>query len=227
MDPLAGTPWSAPNTVAGFVKGEPNQTLMSYAAQVLARGGRVALDIGCGAARNTMPLALQGWAAIGTDLSSAMLGAARTRIASHEGAARAVCLQAPMEHLPIRSQAVDLVVAHGIWNLATSDAQFRAAVAEAARVTRPGGSLFVFTFSRHTLPEDATPVDGEALTFTQFSGHPQIFVDADSLRGELARAGFAPDPSLPLIEHNAPTARTLHVAGGGPVIYEGGFCRRS
>ena len=66
-----------------------------------------------------------------------------------------------------------------------------------------------------------------SLDITFPAGQPQIFVDADTLRGELARAGFAPDPSLPLIEHNAPTARTLHVAGGGPVIYEGGFCRRS
>lgn len=225
MDPLAGTPWSAPNTVAGFVRGEPNRTLLAYAAQVLARGGRVALDIGCGAARNTLPLAIQGWATIGTDLSSAMLRAATTRVASHEGQAPVLCLQAPMEHLPLRSQTVDLVIAHGIWNLASSDAQFRAAVDEAARVITPGGSLFVFTFSRRTLPDDATPLEGQALTFTQFSGRPQIFVDADTLRAELARAGFEPDPALPLVEHNAPAARTLQVAGGGPVIYEGGFRR--
>ena len=65
MDPLAGTPWSAPNTVAGFVRGEPNQTLLAYAAQARSGGGRVLLDIGCGAARNLLPIGLQGWAAIG------------------------------------------------------------------------------------------------------------------------------------------------------------------
>jgi ubiquinone/menaquinone biosynthesis C-methylase UbiE len=225
MDPLAGTPWSAPNTVAGFVRGEPNQTLLAYAAQARSGGGRVLLDIGCGAARNLLPIALQGWAAIGTDLSSAMLGAARTRIDSHAGAPPVLCVQAPMERLPIRSQAVDLVVAHGIWNLATSDAQFRAAVDEASRVITPGGALFLFTFSRRTLPDHATPIEGQSLTFTQFSGHPQVFLDVDTLYAELARAGFEPDPALPLVEHNAPTSRTLQVAGGGPVIYEGGFRR--
>lgn len=225
MDPLAGTPWSAPRTVEGFVKGAPNARLLAYAAQVQARGGRVAADVGCGAARNALPLATLGWRVLGTDLSWAMLTGAHQKLAAQPAQTTLVLAQAPMESLPLASASVDLLVAHGIWNLATSDAQFRAAVGEAARVLRPGGSLFVFTFSRHTLPADAAPLDGEALTFTQFSGQPQIFLTEDTLRLELARAGFAADPALPLVEHNAPTSSTLQVAGGGPVIYEGGFRR--
>lgn len=223
MDPLAGTPWSAPRTVDGFVKGEPNQRLLAYAEQVRARGGRVALDIGCGAARNAVPLAERGWHVLATDLSWAMLEAARTR-ASTGGTRHSLLLaHAPMDALPVRTASVDLVVAHGIWNLATSDASFRTAVRDAARVLRPGGSLFVFTFSRHTLRPDASPLEGQALTFTQFSGQPQIFLTAPQLHAELASAGFQADPGLPLVEHNAPSARSVMVAGGGPVIYEGGF----
>jgi len=33
MDPLAGSPWSAPSTVAGFAQGPPNEVLMGFAAK--------------------------------------------------------------------------------------------------------------------------------------------------------------------------------------------------
>ena len=70
------------------------------------------------------------------------------------GAGRRVALAlAPMDGLPIRDASVDLIVAHGIWNLARSGEEFRRAVREAARVAAPSARLFVFTFSRHTLPD--------------------------------------------------------------------------
>jgi ubiquinone/menaquinone biosynthesis C-methylase UbiE len=53
-----------------------------------------------------------------------------------------------MDRLPLGDASIDLVVAHGIWNLARSAAEFRRAIAEAARVARPDAGLFVFTFSR-------------------------------------------------------------------------------
>ena len=46
-----------------------------------------------------------------------------------------------MDELPIRSRTIDLIVANGVWNLAGSDAEFRAAVAEAVRVAAPGAAL--------------------------------------------------------------------------------------
>jgi len=113
-------------------------------------------------------------------------------------------------------------VAHGIWNLARSGQEFRHAVAEAARVARTGAALFVFTFSRNTLPPSADSVAGEAFVFTQFSGSPQCFLTEDQLLEELRAAGFAPDPELPLRELNRPDRGSL-ACGGGPVIYEGGF----
>ena len=59
---------------------------------------------------------------------------------------------APMDALPVCSGTVDLVIAHGIWNLARSGLEFRRAIAEAARVATAEAALFVFTFSRRTLP---------------------------------------------------------------------------
>lgn len=227
VDPLAGTPWSAAGTVAGFSTAAPNEILMAFARAELGRlGGQgVAVDIGCGAARNAVPLAEMGWTVVGTDLSQPMLEAAVAR-AGHAGvSSRVRCVSAPMEALPIDSASADLVIAHGIWNLAASTAQFREAVREGARVAKPGAALFVFTFSRHTLPDAASPVPGESFVFTQFSGRPQCFLTEEQLLTEMANAGFDPDPGVPLREYNRPSQKTVQI--GGPVIYEAAFRRRS
>ncbi len=223
MDPLAGTPWSNPSTVEGFARSEPNAVLMAYAAQLAAsRSGGCVLDIGCGAGRNAVPMARLGWRVLGTDLSVPMLEAAHRRAEQGLAPGRLDVALAPMQALPVRSGSIDLVVAHGIWNLATSGAQFRAGVREAARVARPGAALFVFTFSRHTLADDAEPVSGESFVFTQFSGRPQCFLTEVELVNEMAAAGFVPDPGVPVTEYNRPTAGMLR-SGGGPVIYEAAF----
>jgi SAM-dependent methyltransferase len=221
-DRLAGSTWSEPGTVAGFAQSPPNQTLMAVAAAELSSGKTRLLDIGCGAGRNAVPLAQQGWTVTGVDLSLPMLEAVAARARSESLTRRLRPVLAPMERLPIQSAAIDFIVAHGIWNLARSAAEFRAAVREAARVARPGADLFVFTFSRTTVPPDATPIDGEEFVFTEFSGAPQCFLTASQLVGELAAAGFGQDPSAPLVEHNRPPAGQIRI-GGPPVIYEGRF----
>jgi SAM-dependent methyltransferase len=195
---------------------------MHLAAEELRRRptGR-ALDIGCGAARNAVPLARMGWHVVGTDLSWPMLVAASGRTHDELPDNMLHVLQSPMASLPLRTGAFDLIVAHGIWNLARSSEEFRVGVGEAARLAAPGALLFVFTFSRNTLPPDAAPVPGETFVFTQFSGEPQCFLTGAELLAELAAAGFVPDPAVPLIEHNRPKPGSL--SGGAPVIYEGGF----
>jgi SAM-dependent methyltransferase len=224
MDPLAGSAWSTPGTVAGFVRSPPNEALLSAAAKALDLGTqRRLLDIGCGAGRNLVPLALMGWNVLGTDLSWPMLVAAGHRVAGEGG--RPQLVLAPMDALPVATQSIDFVVAHGIWNLAPSSATFRRAVAEAGRVARPGAALFVFTFSRHTLPPDAQPVPGERFVLTQFSGQPQCFLTEDELLEELSAAGFDREPDVPIREHNRPRAGAL-IRETGPVIYEGLFRRR-
>ncbi len=90
-----------------------------------------------------------------------------------------------MDRLALPDASCDLIVAHGIWNLARSAPEMRGAIADAARVARPRAGLFVFTFSRSTLPPDAVPVTGESFVFTQFSGAPQCFLTAGDLGGRL------------------------------------------
>ena len=224
IDRLASSPWSSPGTVAGFAQSPPNEVLLRFAATRLGETprGRL-LDLGCGAGRNAVPLAEMGWQVVGLDLSWPMLAAAAARVLDAGLTDRLRLALAPMDQLQIAPASVDLVVAHGIWNLAQSSAEFRRAVAEAARVARPGAALFVFTFSRHTLPPEATPVSGEPFVFTQFSGQPQCFLTEAQLLAEMKAAGFVPDPRVPLTEYNRPEPGTIRA--GTPVIYEAAFRR--
>jgi SAM-dependent methyltransferase len=221
MDPLTGSPWSARATVDGFARGTPNPVLMDYAQQVLAeRDGHRAIDLGCGAGRNAVPLAAQGWRVFGVDLSRPMLDAALAR--ARESAQPIQFAMAAMHTLPARSRTFDLIIAHGIWNLARSSGELRRAIREAARVATDDAALFVFTFSRHTLPASAEPIPGEEFVFTQFSGQPQCFLTEQQLFDEVGREGFRPDDLVPLREYNRPAPGPF-VSISGPVIYEGAF----
>jgi len=217
--------WEDPRTVAGFVSGAPNEQLLAYARRFLDPSRTVrCLDLGCGAARNALPLAALGFHVTGTDLSMPMLVAARER-AEREGASLpAEFIHAPMAPLPFEDATFDLVVAHGIWNLARSGAEFRAGVAEAARVARPGAGLFVFTFSRHTLADDAQPDANETFVFSSWNGEPQCFLSEAQLLEELGGVGFTRDAEGPLTEYNRPAPGAVRISGP-PVIYEGTWTR--
>src|SRR5689334_17467676 len=111
-DPLAGSPWSRPATVAGFVASPPNASLLRFADDELSRAPRArALDLGCGAARNAVPLAAGGWRVLGLDLSLPMLQAARDRATLDARTRDRVRLVlAPMDRLPVWDGCCDLVV---------------------------------------------------------------------------------------------------------------------
>ncbi|MEO8431193.1 MAG: class I SAM-dependent methyltransferase [Acidobacteriota bacterium] len=217
--------WDEAATVGSFSTAGPNTVLMEFVRIELARCPRLRiLDVGCGAARNAAPMAALGGTVIGTDVSWPMLAGARRRVASEDVAGRVGLVRASMDYLPMQDGSADLVVAHGIWNLARSAAEFRRAVAEAARIARPGAGLFLFTFSRNTLASEAPPVPGESFVFTQFAGEPQCFLTEAQVTDELLAAGWERDPPGPLTEYNRPAAGTIRP--GGPVIYEGTFRRR-
>jgi SAM-dependent methyltransferase len=219
--------WTDARTVAGFTSGVPNAVLLAFAARVLAMSPHPrCLDIGCGAARNALALAELGAQVIGTDASWPMLEAAQDRVRAAPAPLAADFVFAPMAPLPFPDRIFDLVVAHGIWNLAETGAAFRAAIAEAARVARPGAGLFLFTFSRRTLPDDARPDAGESFVFSSWNGEPQCFLTEDEILDELGRAGFVRDTPGPLTEYNVPRPGELRT-GGPPVIYEGTFVRQA
>ena len=219
MGVAIATVWDLPDVVAGFTRSEPNAQLIDYARRHRCPWSSTrVLDIGCGAGRNAVPLAADGFDVIGIDRSRSMLGAAARR----DPCGRVRLVEGAMDSLPVRSRSIDLIVAHGIWNLARSDAEFYHATTEAARVAAPGARLFVFTFSRHTLPSSVAGVAGQRFVFTQFSGEPQIFLTPAQLQCEMRAVGFIPDPGLPFRELNLPPAGHARI-GGAPVILEAAF----
>ena len=227
MDAASGCPWDAAGTVAGFAQAAPNAVLMQFAAIELARFRNARLlDIGCGAARNAIPLAQLGWNVLGIDLSWPMLEAAAGRARQTTTGGRLQLAVAAMDRLPVKDDSVDFVVAHGIWNLAPSAALFRHALAEAARVARAGAALFAFTFSRHTLDPHVRPVPGEPFVFTEFSGQPQCFLTEAELVAELDTVGFHPERGVPIKEYNYPRPPQL-IRTSMPAIHEGIFRKRA
>ncbi len=212
-------PWSSPEIVARLSATPPNAELMQFAKEEQQRGaGRRLLDIGCGAGCNAVPLARMGWDVLGLDLSEPMLEAARQRL---DDPARLQLQLAPMDRLPVEDQSFDFIVAHGIWNLARSAQEFRTAVREASRAAKSGAPLFVYTFSRSTLPPEAAPLNGESFVFNEFSGRPQCFLTERQLIEELEAAEFESEPGHPITEY------AQQEAGPKPAIYEGIFRRIS
>lgn len=106
--------------------------------------GRV-LDIGCGTGRMLELLSPRAASVLGIDLSRRMLALARGRIAER-GLANCAVRQADMGRIPSADSAFDLVVLCMVLHYADDPA---AVLAEAARVTAPGGVVAVIDLAPH------------------------------------------------------------------------------
>jgi SAM-dependent methyltransferase len=141
------------------------------------RPGRL-LDIGAGTGRLLELLAPRVDSALGIDASRAMLALARSRLAKQELAHCAV-RQADMYRLPLSDAGFDTVVMQMVLHYAEDPA---AALAEAARMLRPGGRLIVI---------DLAPHDRSDLTERLAHRWPG-FTDA-TMTTLLGQAGLIPD----------------------------------
>jgi hypothetical protein len=106
-DPLAGSPWSTPSTVAGFVQSPPNEALLHAAAGEWRDGARL-LDIGCGAGRNAVPAGACGMGRLRSGSVVAHGHDSRVAVARPSCTDRARVLLAPMDRLPFASSVVRL-----------------------------------------------------------------------------------------------------------------------
>jgi arsenite methyltransferase len=107
------------------------------------RPGDVVVDLGCGGGIDTV-LAAQAVGptgrAIGVDTLDEMCE--RTRLTAEQAGVGAWCtaVQGEMEDLPLPDNSVDVVISNGVVNLSPRKSR---ALAEAARVLRPGGRFCV------------------------------------------------------------------------------------
>ena len=123
-------------------QGDPSRTLLLDSVMLEECGnleGRLVLDVGAGEGRFSRMLAQRGARTIALDLFWPMVQAAR-----HRSAGQSAVVRSPATALPIASSTIDLVVSYIVW---VDVPDFRSAIAEAARVLKPGGQLVAANLS--------------------------------------------------------------------------------
>ena len=140
------------------------------------------LDVGTGTGRLLELVASQADRALGVDMSRDMLALARARLAERGLSDRTAVRQADMYRLPFADAAFDSVALQRVLHYADDPA---AALAEAARVLKPGGALLI---------ADLAPHDDAALMARQAHRWPGF--DDAQLAGWLGAAGCTPSPAV-------------------------------
>lgn len=105
------------------------------------------LDIGTGTGRMLEVLGPRAQRAVGVDQSREMLAIARSKLEA-AGLRHCHVRQADVYQLPFPSASFDAAVIHQVLHFVENPAEV---MAEAARVLRPGGSLWVVDFAPHDL----------------------------------------------------------------------------
>jgi len=139
------------------------------------------VDIGTGTGRMIELFAPRASQAIGIDRSSEMLRLARVKL--EEAGIASSLRQGDMYALPLPDQSADSIIIHQVLHYAHSPA---AAVAEAARVLAPGGTLLIVDFASHEREELRTT-----------DAHIRLGFDDEMMAGWFAAAGLETD----CIEH--------------------------
>jgi SAM-dependent methyltransferase len=120
----------------------PAVTVVRAAPDILAEvappAGRDVVDVGCGAGGLARRLAALGARVVGVDVSAVALERARAQATD----AGERYLDGRAESLPLPDASADLVVFHNSLHHVPTDALDRA-LAEARRVVRPGGAVYV------------------------------------------------------------------------------------
>ncbi len=143
------------------------------------RPGAVLVDLGCGAGLLAPHVRSRGYRHLGIDL----VGSALTQAAGHG----VLPVRADLTRLPLPSASADVVCAGEVLEHIPDRA---AAVAEACRVLRPGGTLVVDTLNATALCRFLAVWLAERIDPRIAGIHdPALFVSPTTLMGECARYG--------------------------------------
>lgn len=120
------------------------------------------VDLGTGTGRTLELLAGRFDYALGIDANQAMLAYARSKI-EQAGLRNAHVRHGDIYNLPLDDASADAVVMHQVLHYLTQPAQ---AIAEAARILKPGGKLLIVDFAPHDLEFLRTEHAHERLGFS-------------------------------------------------------------
>jgi len=141
------------------------------------------LDVGTGTGRILELLAPRAERAIGLDLSREMLAVARAKL-DKAGVRNCELRQGDMYHLPLPPASVDAVTFHQVLHFGETPGD---AIAEAARVLRPGGRMLVADFAAHALE-----------TLRDTHAHRWLGFDDAKVQDWFRAAGLAPGAPITL-----------------------------
>jgi len=161
------------------------------------------IDIGTGTGRMLELFSPHVGNCTGIDLSREMLAVARTNL-EHPAMVNCQVRHGDMYQLPVPGRHFDVAIMHQVLHYAEDPAR---ALAEAARVLRPGGLLLVIDFARHQRDE-----------LIQHHAHRWAGFGDDEMIGWFERAGI--EPSAPIVFQDS----TLNVViwhGVRPVLSSG------
>ncbi len=157
--------WESADVAKRFAERPPDHRLVAlmkgdgayaHVRQAWAPGPRPkVLDVGCAGGRNTVWLAANGADVLAFDASSAMVAETKARLAEVVGlteAERRVRKGYLHDLSAYPTGEFDLVVALGALQNAQSDSEWQQALAETARVLRPGGLALVANFAPDSAP---------------------------------------------------------------------------
>lgn len=179
--------------------------------------GASVADLGCGGGFLSLALAELGAVVTGIDLSGAALGEARDQ--ARLCGLRVRFLRADVADCPLESGRFDFVLLHDVLEHVEDPGR---AVAEAARLLRPGGSIFVSTVDRGFWSRVQVVWLAEGLGLVPRGTHdPRLFLRPDELEQHARAAGLRTAHTVRRRPALAATLRDwtvrLRVARWGPV----------
>lgn len=157
----------------------PEEAVEAAMREILAdRPIRTLLDLGTGTGRMLEVFAPDIERGLGLDLSPDMLAVARTHL-DHAGIRNCQLRQSDIYAIPAPRDSFDAVIIHQVLHFLEDASR---AIAEAARVLRPGGRLLVVDFAPHDLE-----------FLRESHAHRRLGFSREVMEGWLTSAGLVPE----------------------------------
>ncbi len=210
--------WERPEIVERFAVRAPDRRVLERIRTLPVASRLRVLDLGCAGGRNTEPLARAGCDVFARDASEAMVERTRARLApllGAEEAERRVRVGRLDDLGEFPDGRFDLVLALGIFDHASSLAEWDRALGETARVLAPGGEVEVSDFAPEARVEERAPrpVAGEPHVFVVPGEGRRVLLDAETHDRSFAAHGLRPVAPTRMVVRDAEHGRHVSVRG--------------